>query len=434
MKRFFTLAVFAVGCSGLIACTNLNTSLDDTQSVNQTAEQYVQLVLALGEHDSGYVDAYYGPQQYAQAAKAQGWSKTLIIAKAEALQSQLPAIDSQNDKIDKLRVHFLSKNLTALITHAQALSGGSTLDFDAQSLALYDSEAPHFDLTYFDAPLAEIEKMLPGDEPLYQRVEAFNRQFEIPADKLSIVFNRAIKECSDRSKVFITLADNENFDLEYVKNKSWGGYNWYKGNANSLIQVNTDFPIALSRAVVLGCHEGYPGHHAYNSMLEDELVNKRGWIEYTVYPLYSPQSLIAEGSANYGVTMAFPGDEKATFEKEVLYPLAGIDPALSDKFQKYHKLTEKLGYVDNEIARLYINGDIDKEKAITLIQKYRMLTRAKAEQKVSFIEAYGAYVINYNWGRDMVKAYIEQVDSQAERWQRFSRLLSSPRIPSSLNW
>ena len=89
--------------------------------------------------------------------------------------------------------------------------------------------------------------------------------------------------------------------MEYVTKQVWSAYNWYKGNAQSLIQVNTDFPTEAKFVLHLACHEGYPGHHVYNALLEDRLVRKRGWIEYTVYPLYSPQSLIAEGSADYGV-------------------------------------------------------------------------------------------------------------------------------------
>src|SRR6266516_848510 len=33
------------------------------------AERYVKLVLALGEHDTDYVDAYYGPPEWREAAK-----------------------------------------------------------------------------------------------------------------------------------------------------------------------------------------------------------------------------------------------------------------------------------------------------------------------------------------------------------------------------
>jgi hypothetical protein len=115
----------------------------------------------------------------------------------------------------------------------------------------------------------------------------------------------------------------EAFTLEFVTGKSWSGYNYYQGNYRSLIQINTDLPVRLSRAVDLGCHEGYPGHHAYNVLLERDLSRGRGWTEFSVYPLYSPQSLIAEGSANYGIDLAFTPEERLAFERDVLIPLAG---------------------------------------------------------------------------------------------------------------
>ena len=30
-----------------------------------------------------------------------------------------------------------------------------------------------------------------------------------------------------------------------MTNKPWGGYDWYKGNFHSVIQVNTDLPIYI---------------------------------------------------------------------------------------------------------------------------------------------------------------------------------------------
>jgi hypothetical protein len=57
------------------------------------------------------------------------------------------------------------------------------------------------------------------------------------------------------------LPAEESFTLEYVTNQPWSGYNWYKGHYTSLIQINTDLPVAISRALDLACHEGYPGHH-----------------------------------------------------------------------------------------------------------------------------------------------------------------------------
>lgn len=37
--------------------------------VNALAERYVRLVLALGQHDRDYVDAYYGPPEWRMEAE-----------------------------------------------------------------------------------------------------------------------------------------------------------------------------------------------------------------------------------------------------------------------------------------------------------------------------------------------------------------------------
>ena len=124
------------------------------------------------------------------------------------------------------------------------------------------------------------------------------------------MFQAAIAAAASARWRTSTLPAEESFTVEYVTGKSWSGYNWYQGNYRSLIQVNTDLPIYIDRAIDLACHEGYPGHHVYNVLLEKHLVRDRGWVEFTVYPLFSPQSLIAEGTANYGIEVAFPPDER----------------------------------------------------------------------------------------------------------------------------
>ena len=110
---------------------------------------------------------------------------------------------------------------------------------------------------------------------------------------------------------------------------------------SALIQVNTDLPIYIDRAVDLAAHEGYPGHHVLNVLLE-KLYRERNWVEFCVYPLFSPQSLIAEGTANYGIEIAFPGDSQMEFEKEVLFPLAGLDPSKADNYYRITKLIKQL--------------------------------------------------------------------------------------------
>ncbi len=216
--------------------------------------------------------------------------------------------------------------------------------------------------------------------------------------------------------------------------RSWSGYNWYQGNYNSLIQVNTDQPVRLARAIDLGCHEGYPGHHAYNMLLERNLARGRGWVEYMVYPLYSPQSFIAEGTANYGIELAFPGNERLAFERRVLYPLAGLPSEGADRYLELQEAIRELSGARIAIAADYLDGRIDRAEAIRRTQRYNLMSEARATQSIAFADQYRAYVINYGLGRDLVARFIEWggTTDAVTRWSRMGRMLSEPFLPSGL--
>jgi hypothetical protein len=255
----------------------------------------------------------------------------------------------------------------------------------------------------------------------------------VSPDRLPDVFSAAIEECRRRTLQHIKLPENESFRIEYVNDKPWSGYNWYQGNAHSLIQVNTDLPIFIDRAIDLGCHEGYPGHHTFNALLEENLVKKKGWLEFTLYPLFSPESLIAEGSGNYGIQLAFPGNERIEFERSVLFPLAGLDDSQAETYYQLVDLLAQLSYAGNEAARDYLNGKIGRDQAIEWLIHYSLNSKERAEQRTKFFDTYRSYVINYNFGKDMVREYIERgTDDIDERWRRFEHMLSSPMLPADL--
>jgi quinol monooxygenase YgiN len=243
----------------------------------------------------------------------------------------------------------------------------------------------------------------------------------------------AIAECRRRTLEHMALPPGERFTLAFVTGKSWSAYNWYKGNATSLIEVNTDLPVRIGRAVDLGCHEGYPGHHVYNMLLEQKLAKERGWVEYTVYPLYSPQSFIAEGSANYGIDLAFPAEERLRFEAGTLYPVAGLSAADAPRYLALIAATKDLSGARFTIAADYLEGRIDRARAVELTRKYQLVSKARAEQSVAFIEQYRSYVINYGLGEAMVRAWVEAAGpSQEARWRRMETLLSEPTLPRDL--
>lgn len=402
-------------------------------SMDQLAERYVRLVLDVGQHDADYVDAYYGPKEWREAAGKGKQPLPSLTTRASEIMRALEAMPVPADEMLRLRLEYLRRQTSAVRARLRMLQG-DRLTFDEESRSLYDAVAPSHPASHYEAIVAQLDKRFPGNAPLVERFEAYRTRFVIPAERLDRVFRLAIDACRERTARHLSLPPGESFTVEYVTGKTWSGYNWYQGNFRSLIQVNTDLPVYIDRAVDLACHEGYPGHHVYNALLEQHLVRDRGWMEFTVYPLFSPQSLIAEGTANYGIAVAFPGEERIRFERDVLFPAAGLDPAAAAEYYDVQSLTEQLAYAGNEAARQYLDGKIDAAAAARWLESYALMARPRAEQRVRFMDQYRSYVINYNLGKDMVRDYVErQAKGDARtRWEIFGRLLSSPRLPSGL--
>jgi hypothetical protein len=436
----------------------VSTACAATDPMNAIAKRYAHLVLALGQHDPDYVDAFYGPAEWKTQAEKEKKSLDQIAAEAaelsatliqnrpspqsspkgrggrEALASKRSDAEESGDEMLKLRREYLHKQISALAARVRMLKG-EKLKFDDESRALYDTVAPTFPDSHFDRIIAQLETKIPGKGLLWERYEDWRKPFAIPKEKLDAVFQLAIKECRARALAHVALPPNESFTVEYVSNKPWGGYNWYKGNFHSVIQVNTDLPIYIDRAVDLAAHEGYPGHHVYNSLLEKNLVRDRGWMEFSVYALFSPQSFVAEGTANFGRGVAFPTKaERMKFEKEVLFPAAGIDASRADEYYAVQDLMKQIDYAANEAARRLVNGEIDENAAVQWLEKYAVMDSRGAQQRVKFIKRYRSYVINYKLGEDMVRRYIEKRSGTdpEKRWSEFVKLLSSPRLPSGL--
>ena len=53
------------------------------------AERYVKLVLAMGQHDADYVDAYYGPPEWRKEAESSKRTLPTIDSDAAALAAAL---------------------------------------------------------------------------------------------------------------------------------------------------------------------------------------------------------------------------------------------------------------------------------------------------------------------------------------------------------
>ena len=315
---------------------------------------------------------------------------------------------------------------------------GAKLTFDEESQALYDAVAPTHPDSYFEATLKEIDQALPGEGPLVDRYEAFRAEVHRPRrSAVARVRPRDRRVPRPDAARTCSCRPTRPSPSSTCTSKPWSGYNWYQGNYRSLIQVNTDLPIYIDRAIDLACHEGYPGHHVYNALLEKHLVRDRGWVEFSVYALFSPQSLIAEGTANYGIEVAFPGERTARVRARRAVPARRPRRVAGRRrTTKMRALVDRLVLCGQRGGAQVPQRRVDAHADGGVADAIRDDAGRAAEQRTRFFDTYRSYVINYNLGKDLVKQYVESkggVASQPERrWQEFVRLLASPRLPSGL--
>jgi hypothetical protein len=397
--------------------------------LDDIAERYVRLVLAIGQHDPDYVDAYYGNPEWRPSGAPRPLAALLDEARRVGDELVELTLTDLGDPLTSLRLEHLDRQTAAAEARLEML-GGRHFTFDAESEQLYGSVAPHRDDDETAAVLRVLAEHLPGPGALADRYADYRDRFLVPPDRVARVFAAALDECRARTRARLALPDAETFTVEYVTDRPWSAYNWYHGGFRSVIEVNTDFPVAIDRVVDLAAHEGYPGHHVHHALMERALVAGRRWAEFSVSPLFSPQSLVAEGVANFGIELAFPDADRVAFEQAELYRMAGLDPATAPEFDAIQRLVRQLAGAENEIARRYLDGDIDRAAAIDLLAGWTLTPRARAEQRTRFFDRYRSYIITYTRGRDLVAAFIERQGGTGDRpdigWRAFERLLSAP--------
>src|SRR4029077_8150592 len=214
---------------GIVLCAAVLAAPTRAQdnTMNTLAERYVRLVLAVGQHDADYVDAYYGPPEWRKEAEAQKLPLAGIASRASALAQAIAAAKPPvtADEMTQLRHQYLARQLEAVRARVSMLTG-TKLRFDEESKALYDAVAPTHTEADFASVLTQLEAKLPGDGPLIDRYDRFRGRFVIPRERLDAVFKAAIDGCRRRTIQPIALPPGGSFTLELVTGKTLRGQLW----------------------------------------------------------------------------------------------------------------------------------------------------------------------------------------------------------------
>ena len=408
----------------LAACGPRGGTAMPNDPLDPLAESYVKLVLAVGRHDPIFVDAFYGPDPWkAEAESGAPVPLPDLLARSRDLLGRVRGAGGPED-----RRRFLEKQLVAVEAHLRRLSG-ETLGLADECRALFDAYPARHAVAEFEAAHRELERLVPGPGSLGERIEAMRRAVYVPKDRIEAALRAALDAARTANAPFLRLPDGESFEAVIVTKQPWGAYNWYLGNYKSRIELNTDLPVELNNLLGTMCHEGYPGHHVYNVLHEQALVRERRWIEHTVYPLYSPESVLAEGTANVGIDIVYTDDERRRVLTEVLAPVAGVPAEAVLAADRIRDAARPLKYVNGEAAFMLLDEGKPEDEVVAFSRRWNLTTEERARKSMQFARTYRSYVFNYSLGEDLVRSWI---GDGPDRRERFYDLLRRPVVPSDL--
>jgi hypothetical protein len=267
--------------------------------------------------------------------------------------------------------------------------------------------------------------MLGGSRNPAQAYSAFERQFVVSPDKVPVVMKAAMQECRAATLQHVAMPASERVEVEYVFHKPWSGFSRYLGGGHSVIQINMDFPHTVDQLLTLACHEGYPGHHVFNTLRDGALVQKGGEEEWQVQPTFSPQSFVSEAAASYAPEIAFTPEQRLRVERDILFPLAGVAPAKAERYLKVGRLIDSLDTADPGIAREYLDGRLEFVRAADALERETLMEHG--ETLLLYLNEYRTYMLTYTVGRGMIQRIVEEGNPSSEvRWQRYGELMKRP--------
>ena len=373
-----------------IACTSAPPSLDDV------AEGYIRAALQLAQHDRDLVEAFRGAESLIPGPRV---PVAAIAADIHELQS---GVDRQASEVGsgagKARLDYLDSQLRALDFAAGRLLGRSP-SVDEQARDEFAVAFSQPDNEVVKRTLAEVDRLLPGSGRLIDRVTALRKRTTIPDDRKQAVMQIALDACREAVAPVIDLPKDEGVTIRFHKHMPWDAFARYAGDRRTLIEVNDDGPIDMSRALRLACHEGYAGHHVQH-LLIDRVFGERRWPELTLTPAFGRHLLFAEGAAEVGADLALPADRRTALYRDRLFPAASLDPRDIETLVRLEDLIPTLLPVVTEVGRQYLDTRITHEQAIERLSAEALISNPQAT--LAFIERRRARALVYGEGRRVI--------------------------------
>jgi hypothetical protein len=390
-------------------------------------DRYVTLGLRLGRHIDGLVDAYYGPPGRADAVAVEPvHPPDQLVAEARKLLGDIDAGErlDGSDGAAPARRRWLRAQVIGLLTTARKLDN-EPIGYADEVESCYGIRPSRVDESTFADAHRRLDEVLPGGGPLAERLVTWRESHAVPPDTLRSAIDSLAEDFRDRTRTLFGLPEGEHVEFELVSHQPWSGFNYYLGDLQSRVAVNTDLPVLSTSLAHLVAHESYPGHHTEHTRKEVGLVRHRNWWEESIFLVGTPQCLLAEGLADLGLEVIV-GRRPESVVAEHLRPL-GIryDPEVVTAVSE---AGEALGAVrQNAAFRLHEDG-ADADTVIGEVARWGLLSTDRASKAVEFLThpTWRAYLTCYVEGLPLCRSFVGGDPT------RFDRLLSEQLTPADL--
>lgn len=390
-------------------------------ALNHIAEEYILLSHRLDKHYHGLVDAHYG-----KASELKSLINVEPMRPLDSLHSDAEQFLNALNGDESERANYLRKQLVALKTiiekkqhkpisyreEARLCYGISTID--------YANEREFMEL------ITEIDERLGaehfGNGSLPERFTQWREQFELKGDELMNFIQASMTFAKAKTQSLFPLPENS-VEVSLVREKPWAGYHWYRGNYQSLYELNIDVPTTIWGVLHTTTHEAFCGHHTEAVVKESELVRKQGLIEFSINLLGTPCSTISEGLAEAANYIIF-GETPAVIEwLQAHKPLH--QRTISENDARLIELIEEIGRKPVVNAALLMHEENETDEAVfAYLRQYLPSEDALIRRTVSRLRDndFRAYMLTYPIGKAIIMDELYRSDNPA---QTFYNILKS---------
>ncbi|MHA2335852.1 MAG: hypothetical protein ACXACX_01055 [Candidatus Hodarchaeales archaeon] len=395
-------------------------------SLSDFGKRFLLLGLRIGQHIEGYIDAYFGPSELRQLVeKEEKHSPSELLIEAENLTKQI-----ENQDFPESRIRYFEKTMQAMITSLKVLTG---VQYPFLELVerIYDINPSRIEDKQFFQLADDLENLYDGSEPLSVRITKTNEGARLTNEQIRPTFQKAFDLTRKRTLELYQdlMPKNEGISLNYVSEAPWGAYNWYLGNFQSRIDINTERPMEWYFVLLLAAHEGYCGHHTENLFKEQYLYLDNDQFEDSIKTVQTPNSVISEGLGNAAISVLWRDEESTRIALEQICP----DPekeASIEILTKRRKILGKIQGLQGNLAILAHEDKLNDEELLKYVKQLGFVDESMIAQRLKFIRnpLWSSYVFNYYYGTELIKNKFGSNPSPKD----FEILLRTNVLPSDL--